>query len=150
MAEVVHLFVCLVHRFPMKELEEVEAIKNKGFRGCIHGRTGSKRQVLLMDSETLDRFDLAPGVTKENIDTRGLDFQALAIGQTMRIGESLLEITGPCDPCPRMDEIRMGLQQQLRGQRGWLGRVVESGKIRRGDRIELLAPAYSQVSTNED
>lgn len=28
MAEVQHLFVCLVHRFPMKELAEAEAIEN--------------------------------------------------------------------------------------------------------------------------
>jgi MOSC domain-containing protein YiiM len=27
----------------------------------------------------------------------------------------------------------------LRGRRGWLCRVVESGTIRRGDRIEVLA-----------
>lgn len=152
MAEVLNLFVCLVHRFPMKEAEEVEAVENKGFRGCIHGRTGSKRQVLLIDSETLERFGIAPGATKENIITRGLDFQALATGQMLRIGQSLLEITGPCDPCPRMDEIRMGLQEELRGQRGWLCRVVEPGRIRRGDQIEVLAPAYasSDVTKSQD
>jgi len=148
-AEVLHLFVCLVHRFPMSEVEVAEAIENKGFRGCIHGRAGSKRQVLLMDAETLDRFRLAPGVTKENITTRGLDLQALATGQLLRIGQSLLEITGPCDPCPRMDEIRMGLQKELRGQRGWLCSVVESGKFQRGDRIEILAPAYAHGGTEE-
>lgn len=149
MAEVLHLFVCLVHRFPMNEVEVATAIENKGFRGCIHGRAGSKRQVLLMDAETLERFSLAPGVTKENITTRGLDFQALATGHLLRIGRSLLEITDPCDPCPRMDEIRMGLQEELCGQRGWLCRVVESGKIQRGDRIEVLAPAYAHGGTRE-
>jgi MOSC domain-containing protein YiiM len=148
-AEVLYIFVCLVHRFPMKKAEEVEAMENKGFRGCIHGRAGSKRQVLLMDSETLERFSLAPGITKENITTRGLDFRALVTGQLLRIGQSLLEVTGPCDPCPRMDEIQMGLQEELRGQRGWLCRVVESGKIQRGDRIEVLAPAYAHGGTKE-
>ncbi len=117
MGEVVHLFTCLVHRFPMEEVEEAEAIADKGFRGCIHGRRGSKRQVLLMDRETLEQFKIEPGAVKENITTRGIDFQTLAAGQTLRIGESLLEITGPCDPCPRMDEIRMGLQTGLRGRR---------------------------------
>ena len=145
MAEVQHLFVCLVHRFPMKELAEAEALENKGFKGCIHGRRDSKRQVLLMDRETLDKFELAPGVVKENVTVVGLDFQKLGIGQRLKIGESLLELTTPCDPCPRMDEIRMGLQEELRGQRGWLCRVVEAGKIRKGDAVTVRATVAAEA-----
>ena len=145
MAEVQHLFVCLVHRFPMKELAEAEAVENKGFKGCIHGRPDSKRQVLLMDRETLDKFELAPGVVKENVTVVGLDFQKLGIGQRLKIGESLLELTTPCDPCPRMDEIRIGLQEELRGQRGWLCRVVEAGKIRKGDAVTVRATVAAEA-----
>jgi MOSC domain-containing protein YiiM len=139
MPEVTNLFLCLVHRFPMKEIEEAEAVQNKGLKGCIHGRPNTKRQVSLMDVETLQRLGVPPGAVKENVTTRGLHFQRLRPGQHLRIGGSLLEITLPCDPCSRMDEIREGLQEELRGQRGWLCRVVESGTIRRGDRIEVLA-----------
>ena len=139
MPEVTNLFLCLVHRFPMKEIEEAEAVQNKGLKGCIHGRPNSKRQVSLMDVETLQRLGVPPGAVKENVTTRGLHFQQLRPGQHLRIGGSLLEITLPCDPCSRMDEIRQGLQEELRGQRGWLCRVVESGTIRCGDRIEVLA-----------
>ena len=141
MPEVTNLFLCLVHRFPMKEIEQAEAIQNKGLEGCIHGRPNSKRQVSLMDFETLERLGVPPGAVKENVTTRGLHFHQLRPGQHLRIGGSLLEITLPCDPCSRMDEIRQGLQEELRGQRGWLCRVVESGTIRRGDRIEVLAVA---------
>jgi len=141
MGEVVHLFTCLVHRFPMREVEEAEALADRGFKGCIHGRAGSKRQVLLMDIETLNRLRIPPAAVKENITTRGLDFRRLNAGQRFRIGASLLEITIPCDPCSRMDEIRQGLQQELSGQRGWLCRVVETGKIKRGDRIKVVAAA---------
>jgi MOSC domain-containing protein YiiM len=146
MAEVLHLFTCLVHRFPMPEVEQAEALVDKGFRGCIHGRRGSERQVLMMDSETLERFDIVPGAVKENVTTVGVDFQTLKIGQSLRIGQSLLEITVPCDPCPRMDEIRMGLQQELRGQRGWLCRVIEAGIIRKGDRIEVETRPRKQLA----
>jgi MOSC domain-containing protein YiiM len=156
MGEVVHLFKCLVHRFPMEELSEAEAVANKGFTGCIHGRPGSERQISLMDRETLEKLGIAPGMVKENITTLGLDFQALGSGQMLRIGaECVLEITGPCDPCARMDEIRMGLQEELRGQRGWLCKVNVGGKIRRGDRIEVLetteqrAPAAPAVSQSK-
>jgi MOSC domain-containing protein YiiM len=123
----------------MEEVEEVEAIVDKGFKGCIHGRPGSKRQVLLMDMETLEKLGIAPAAVKENITTRGLDFARLGVGHRLRIWESLLEISIPCDPCSRMDEIRQGLQHELRDQRGWLCRVVEAGKIKRGDRIEMVA-----------
>jgi len=140
MGEVAHLFICLVHRFPMKAVESVEAIENKGFRGCIHGRPGSKRQVCLMDKETLDKFKLAPGEIKENVTVRGIDFQKLGIGQELQLGGAKLRITIPCDPCNRMDEIRMGLQEELRGQRGWLCRVIETGMIQMGDKIEVLEP----------
>ncbi len=149
MGEVAHLFICLVHRFPMKELDSVEAIENKGFRGCIHGRPGTKRQVCLMDVETLEKFELAPGEIKENITVRGIDFQKLQIGQEMQVGGAKLRVTIPCDPCNRMDEIRMGLQEELRGQRGWLCRVVEPGTIRKGDKIELIERSEMQDAVNQ-
>ena len=150
MPEVTNVFLCLVHRFPMKEVEEAEAVRDKGLKGCIHGRPGSKRQVSLIDLETLEKLSIPPGAVKENITTRGLDFRRLEAGQHLRIGGSLLEIALPCDPCSRMDEIRQGLHEELRGQRGWLCRVVEGGIIRRGDGIEVLAglpePARQETS----
>jgi len=121
----------------MRELEEVRVEANRGFVGCMHGRPGGSRQVLVMDVETLGRLDLPPGIVKENITTRGLALGELQSGQRLRVGEVLLEITVPCEPCHRMDEIRQGLRQQLRGRRGILCRVVEAGRIRRGDTIEV-------------
>lgn len=143
MAEVLHVFYSLRHRLPVREVDEVEAVSNKGFRNCAHGRPGSSRQVLLMADEDLAEFGLPPGVVKENITTLGLNVRQLKRGQRLRVGSALLETTGPCDPCGRMDEVRPGLQQALRGRRGMLCRVVEGGTIRRGDRIEFaeVAPA---------
>jgi MOSC domain-containing protein YiiM len=150
MPEVSHVFLCKIHRFPMHEVLEAFAIGDQGLQGCIHGGKRSSRQILLMDSETLARFGLAPGVVKENITTVGMDFQAFQTGMRMRTGEALLEISGPCHPCPRMDDICQGLQQELKGQRGWLCRVIEEGTIRRGDAIELAAlpgPVAAREST---
>jgi MOSC domain-containing protein YiiM len=148
MGEVLHLFKCLVHRFPMEEVDEVEVVVNKGFRGCIHWRPGSKRQVSLIGRETLHKLGVAPGMVKENITTQGMDLQALSTGQILRVGEQcVLEITGPCHPCARMDEIRMGLQEKLRGQRGWLCKVNVGGRIRRGDGIEVLVTAEQTASS---
>jgi MOSC domain-containing protein YiiM len=121
----------------MREFDEVFAVENKGLRDCIHGRTGSARQVLLMDLETLEEFSIAPGRVRENITTRGIALGALALGQRLRVGEVLLEVTKPCEPCHLMDEIRQGLQDAIRGRRGLLCRVIQAGRIRRGDRVEI-------------
>lgn len=138
MGEVAHLFVAVVHRQPMREMEEVLAVVERGLAGCAHGRPRSRRQVLLMDLETLEQIGIPAGAVKENVTTRGLAVQDLKGGQRVRVGEALLQVAAPCEPCWRMDEIRQGLQQELRGRRGVLCRVIEGGRIRRGDRIETL------------
>lgn len=138
MGEVAHLFVAVVHRQPMREMEEVLAVVERGLAGCVHGRPRSRRQVLLMDLETLEQMGIPAGAVKENVTTRGLAVQGLKGGQRLRVGEALLQVAAPCEPCWRMDEIRQGLQQELRGRRGVLCRVIEGGRIRRGDRIEIL------------
>ena len=140
MGEVLRLFVALVHRQPMREMEEVVAVADRGFEGCVHGRPGSRRQVLLMDLETLEELGIPAGAVKENITTWGLEMRALRPGQRLRVGEALFEVTVPCEPCRRMDETRPGLQQELRGRRGMLCRVLHGGRIRRGDRIEVRVP----------
>lgn len=146
MAEVERIFVCLVHRFPMRELEEGELIADKGLKGCIHGKPGSKRQVLLMPAEVLETLKLDPGTVKENITTRGQDFTQISAGRRLRIGNAVLEATMPCEPCYRMDEIREGLKAELRGRRGWLFRVVEGGKVRRGDQIDFVEGAAARAA----
>lgn len=137
MGQVSHLFLWTASRRPMREVESAVAFSDRGLEGCRHGRPGSSRQVLLMDSETLESFGLQPGQIRENITTCGLRVNDLARGQRLEIGPAVLEVTGPCEPCSRMDEIRMGLQKELRGQRGILCRVIEGGRIQRGDTIQL-------------
>ena len=150
MSEVLHLFQCLAHGEPMREFEEVFTVENKGFQDCIHGRSGSTRQVLVMDLETLEEFGIAPGRARENITTRGIALGTLPLGQRLRVGEALLEVTKPCTPCHQMDEIRQGLQESIRGRRGLLCRVVESGRIRRGDRIEMEEKARAPHHSGDD
>ena len=150
MAEVLHLFQCLAHREPMREFNEVFAIENKGFKDCLHGRAGSSRQVLLLDLETLEEFGIEPGRARENITTRGIALGTLSLGQRLRAGEVLLQVTQPCTPCDQMDEIRQGLQEALRGRRGVLCRVIEPGRIRRGDRVEIEEKPGAQYRGSDD
>ncbi len=150
MSEVLHLFQCVAHGQPMREIDEALAVENKGFKDCLQGRHGSSRQVLLMDQETLDEFGIAPGRARENITTRGIALEPLLRGQRLRVGEALLQVTNPCTPCDLMDEIRQGLQEAMRGRRGLLCRVVQAGRIRRGDRIEVEENARAANRGDDD
>src|SRR3977135_1974913 len=61
LAQVAHLFRAPNRRLPMEPLEEARVIANKGLVGCAHARSGGRRQVLLVDRETLEAMDLRPG-----------------------------------------------------------------------------------------
>jgi MOSC domain-containing protein YiiM len=139
MARVQNLFRASRKHLPMEELSEVHAMGDRGFDGCAHGRPGSKRQVLLVDRETLEAMDLQPGVIRENITTDGLNVNSLQVGQLLRVGEARLEVSAVCTPCDQMEAIRPGLRKELWGRRGMLCRVLDSGVIRRGDAIEKLS-----------
>jgi MOSC domain-containing protein YiiM len=121
----------------MEELAEASAIQEMGFEGCAHARPG-RRQVLLVDRETLDALEISPGMIRENITTEGLNVNGLKEGESLRIGEVLLEVTMACTPCGQMDDLRPGLRREIRGRRGMLCRVVKGGVIRPGDGIEKL------------
>jgi MOSC domain-containing protein YiiM len=139
MPRVQNLFRAPKKHLPMEELSEVLAVGDTGFEGCAHARPGRKRQVLLMDRETLESMDLQPGMIRENITTDGLNVNSLQIGQLLRVGEARLEVSAICTPCDQMEAIRPGFRKELWGRRGMLCRVLDGGVIRRGDSIEKLS-----------
>lgn len=136
---VVSVQICPGMRKPMQPQDAARLLTNFGIEGDRHAKPDFKRQVLLIEQETLDRLDLSSGTLKENITTRDIGLMALAPGQRLRLGsEAIIELTGPCEPCERMEEIRAGLQATLVGQRGMLGRVITGGTIHPGDTITLI------------
>ena len=139
MANVVHLFRALQRRLPKEEVAEVRALQDSGLEGCAHARTGSPRQVLLVDSETLELMELSPGIIRENITTRGINVNGLDAGQRLQVGPAQLEISMVCTPCDMLEKIRPGLRREIRGRRGMLCRVIAGGMIRQGDRIERIS-----------
>jgi len=113
------------------------AIVGQGLEGCAHARP-PKREVLFVSKEHLDSVGVDPGAIRENLTVRGDDVEQWPIGQRVRAGEAVFEITMVCDPCHRMDELRQGLRAELEGKRGMLARVVEGGEVAVGDEVELL------------
>ena len=128
-------------RKPMKEVDSARVITGQGIEGDRHLKedgSRSRRQILIMDRETLGNFSLDDGIIRENITVAGMDFSSIDAGDRVSIGrEVVLEITGECEPCARMDEIRAGLQNELDGQRGMLAYAEKGGLISVGDVISV-------------
>ena len=139
MAAVAHLFRAPKKRLPMAEAESVDVVADKGFATCTHARNGSKRQVLLVDKETLDAMGLAPGAIRENVTTSGLNVNGLGIGEQLQIGPVILEVSAVCTPCGQLELVRPGLRRELYGRRGMLCRVLQGGMIKQGDPITRVA-----------
>jgi MOSC domain-containing protein YiiM len=122
----------------MVKLDVVRVLENLGLEGDRHAIPDGSRQVLFIDEETLNRLNIPIGAVKENITTRGIEPMQLSIGTHLRIREAVFELTKPCTPCSRMEEIRTGLQEELQGQRGMMARVVHGGEIHVGDSITVV------------
>jgi len=143
MASVVHLFRAPKRRLSMEEVEAADAITDFGFAGCAHAKKKSLRQVLLVDKETLDAMDLRPGIIRENITTEGINVNGLGLGEQLRIGPVLLQVSAVCTPCDQLEKVRPGLRREIYGRRGMLCQVLQGGTIRSGDAIARPAAASS-------
>jgi len=123
----------------MTPVDAAELLDNLGLKNDVHAIADSSRQVLLLEKETLDAMGLEPGVLKENITTSGIRLMGLPFKTRLRLGaDAVVEITKPCSPCSRMEEIRPGLIREIAGKRGMLARVVAGGALRRNDPVLVL------------
>lgn len=109
------------------------------------GNAESKRQVTLIQYEHLaaaasflglDEFD--PSMARRNIVVKGLNLAALS-GRKFTIGEAILEMTGSCPPCHKMEEnLGKGGYNAMRGHGGITCRVIKEGKIKTGDIVTVV------------
>ena len=140
---IISMRLCVGSRDPMKEVSDANFITGQGMEGDRHLRSDgrrSNRQVLIMDSETLSHFDLLPGEVRENVTVAGLDFSSISAGDKVSLGgDVILEITGDCEPCARMDELRPGLKDEIDGKRGLLAFVEKGGVVSVGAEVGVNA-----------
>ena len=109
------------------------------------GRPGGPRQVTLIQAEDLaaisgflrreepaSPFDLRRNLVVEGINLLGLS------DKRFRVGGALLEATGGCHPCSRMNEILgEGGYNAVRGRGGLTARVIEDGEVALGDAVSV-------------
>ncbi len=109
-----------------------------------HGRS-SRRAVTLFQHEHLSvlesllRRPVEFSQTRRTLSVRGLNLE-VARGAVLKVGATLLQVTGRCHPCARMDEtLGRGGFVAMFGHGGWTASVVQTGTIRRGDVVQLHA-----------
>ncbi len=118
----------------------------RGLVGDRYANPGGARQVTLVAAESLaaiashlGRDAVGPDELRRNIVVRGLNLLALK-GRRFRIGAALLEASGECHPCSRMEEILgTGGYNAMRGLGGITARVIEGATIRLGDAVVAAA-----------
>jgi MOSC domain-containing protein YiiM len=137
---IVNLHLARAKGAPSTPVKEAVALLAQGLEGDRSCKLDNPRQLLLVDQETLQSLELKPGQIKENITTSGLDLSEIKEGQTFLIGmQVILKIGGHCDGCSKLNDIRPGLQSQLRGRRGVMAMVTCGGPIKVGDPIRIEA-----------
>lgn len=105
--------------------------------------------VLLLEEEILiglraEGWPVRPGDLGENLLLAGLPPGALREGARLRVGEVVLELSKPCDPCivlyglPYVGMERgPGFVRALKGRRGWFARVVGAGVVTAAMPVEV-------------
>lgn len=130
----------------MQEVDSAEAVAGGGLSGDRYlARIGGsgKRGITLIQAEhlpaiaALSGYDVVhPATLRRNLVVSGIPLVALK-DRRFRIGDLLLEGTGPCDPCSRMeDALGPGGYNAMRGHGGICARILEGGTLRVGDRVE--------------
>lgn len=133
-------------RKPLEVVREAEVRVGTGLEGDRHSKGGrGKRQVTLVQAEhlpviagLLGRERVEPEELRRNLCVRGVNLYALR-ERRFRVGEVLLEGTGTCPPCSRIEEhFGPGGYNAVRGHGGITARVLEPGVVRVGDAVELV------------
>jgi MOSC domain-containing protein YiiM len=106
-----------------------------GLEGDHHTGSSRQRHILLLSGNVLDDLSLEPGAIYENVVVDGIDVMALQEGQEFQLGDALVAVTIPCEPCVQMERIRSGLRDALQNRRGMFVKVLVPGTVRVGDRL---------------
>ncbi len=126
---------------------EVGEVTTDGLVGDAHDHEKHitpNQAICIIDQEDLDDlreegYNLPPGATGENLTVRNLNADDLNIGDRLCFSGGLeLEITKMRKPCFVLDAIDPNLKETIKGRCGCYGKVITTGQIRAGEKIDTL------------
>ena len=135
-----------VRKAPVTVTDSIEAVENLGLKGDHYSKEGGKRQVTLIQAEhlptvarLLGQETVDPALLRRNILISGINLLALKEMQIQIGNDVILEITGTCPPCSRMEEnLGNGGYHAMRGHGGMTARVIKGGIIENGAAVKLV------------
>jgi MOSC domain-containing protein YiiM len=130
-------------RQDMHILTSVEVLPS-GLEGDHYAGSNGKRSITLIQHEhfasiasLLNINNVQPEQLRRNLVISGLNLLALK-QQAFHVGTALLEMTGLCHPCSRMeDTFGNGGYNAVRGHGGITARVLVPGIIQLGDPVRI-------------
>ncbi len=135
-------------RQPLNAVRHADLDPERGLIGDHYqSQTTRARQVTLIQAEHLaaiavylGRPQVQPEQLRRNIVVAGINLHALK-KHRFELGSALLEATGDCHPCSRMEEILgTGGYNAVRGHGGITARIVSAGQVRLGDALTRVDP----------
>lgn len=129
-------------KMPLSEKKEAHVSPENGLENDHYTGTSGKRQLTLIQKEhidvvaqMMDQASIDPGQLRRNIVVSGINLLA-QIDKHLQIGEAIIEITGSCVPCKRMEEnLGHGGYSAMVGHGGVCARIISSGSFRLGDSV---------------
>lgn len=130
---------------PLQMVQQVEAIAGKGLIGDRYASKNGKRQVTLIQWEHLSviasllhKDFISPESLRRNIAISGINLLALK-NKKFKLGTAILEYTGLCEPCSKMEEtFGPGGYNAVRGHGGITCKILESGIISVGNSLSIV------------
>ena len=127
-----------------KEIAEGLLIKDFGLERDAHSGKWH-RQISLLGVESINKmkgkgFKIIYGDFAENLTVEGIVLYQLPLGIKLKVGENvLLEVTQIGKECHHGCEIRKKIGDCVMPREGIFARVLEGGKVKAGDEIEVVS-----------
>ncbi|MFZ5801370.1 MAG: MOSC domain-containing protein [Candidatus Omnitrophota bacterium] len=112
-------------------------IEGVGLDGDAHA-AGGLRQVSLLSIESIRKQEAGAGDFAENITTAGMELSNLKIGDRLRLGNALIEISQIGKECHRRCAIYYKAGNCIMPREGIFAKVINGARIAPGDDIEVM------------
>ena len=148
MGEVLRLGITKNNNQPIKEVNSIEVLANKGIIGDrhFHEFNDPYNQLSLIESENIDDYNIRFGLNipyidfRRNVITKGIRLNDL-VGKKLKVGSVELDAIDLCRPCRHLTEMlnQKNVLKEFLRKGGIRCQILSSSNIHVGDKIKLIS-----------